>query len=829
MYCKAFFLAGDKLEINRRFSDNVRAQMRQAIKDADGNEVFFAGTVNEQGIVISVSAAARGSINSVPVNFSSARTAGVLIHNHPSGNLHPSDADLAVASDYSQQGQGFYIINNDVSEVYVVMECVLPAVIKKLDIEQTGFLLSSEGPFAQKSPDYEERPVQIELVKKIAGAFNENKIGVFEAGTGVGKSFAYLIPSMLWASQNKERIVVSTGTINLQQQIIEKDIPSAEKITGVKLKALLVKGRQNYVCLRRLEETGKERDLFNDEQDAFDKIYDWAKTTKTGSKSDLSFMPNESVWSKVNSEADACMGARCPHRENCFVMKVRKEAADASILVVNHHLLFADIESRLEGVGFEDTAVLPPYRRVVFDEAHGIESAATSFFSSQVNRFRITKQLNLLYRIRRSAATGFIFTLLALCTDAPSSELFVQNILDIKDSLIYLENTALDVLEYKYSMRLYGQTTGAFKNILDAMDILRKKIIELTGNLRKLFDSMGDDVADQPVLYESRSVLRRLEDCASMLTNFVSWEEHPESVFWIQKSRLAGTNAKNTDAPFYVQFYQTPLDIAPMMNKGVFEPLQSVICTSATIGTGGNFNFWKKRTGVAFVENERLSEGVFPSNFPYKTNVLFAVTRDAPLPDKNAEFQMYAEDAVVKLIRAAGGRTLVLFTSYDSLRHACDSARTALKLSGINILKQGDDDRFRLLSTFKEDNQSVLFATDSFWEGVDVPGSSLSQVIIVKLPFIVPDDPIYAARSDIIQQRGGNPFMELSVPDAIIKFRQGFGRLMRRSDDKGVIVVLDRRLAERQYGRMFSASVPQTKKMYDGVDSIADEVRHFLE
>jgi len=391
MYCKAFFLAGDKLEINRRFSDNVRAQMRQAINDADGNEVFFAGTVNEQGIVISVSAAARGSINSVPVNFSSARTAGVLIHNHPSGNLHPSDADLAVASDYSQQGQGFYIINNDVSDVYVVMECVLPAVIKKLDVEQTGFLLSSEGPFAQKSPDYEERPVQIELVKKIAGAFNENKIGVFEAGTGVGKSFAYLIPSMLWASQNKERIVVSTGTINLQQQIIEKDIPSAEKITGVKLKALLVKGRQNYVCLRRLEETGKERDLFNDEQDAFDKIYDWAKTTKTGSKSDLSFMPNESVWSKVNSEADACMGSRCPHRENCFVMKVRKEAADASILVVNHHLLFADIESRLEGVGFEDTAVLPPYRRVVFDEAHGIESAATSFFSSQVNRFRITK------------------------------------------------------------------------------------------------------------------------------------------------------------------------------------------------------------------------------------------------------------------------------------------------------------------------------------------------------------------------------------------------------------------------------------------------------
>lgn len=369
------------MEINRRFSDNARAEMRAQIKNASGNEVFFSGLINESGVVVSVSVGARGSLNSVPVNFSQKRNCSVLIHNHPSGNLQPSDADLMVASDCSENAQGFYIINNEVSEVYVVMEPVLPRVVKKLDSEKVAFYLSKNGPLAKKSADYEERPVQLELVKKIVSALNGNKIGIFEAGTGVGKSFSYLIPSMLWAVENKERVVVSTGTINLQQQLVEKDIPAAEKIVGKKIKAVLVKGRQNYLCLRRLDETGKERDLFNEEQEIFDKIFEWSKNTPTGSRSDLSFMPSENIWQKVNSEADACMGMKCPFREKCFVMKVRKEAADANILVVNHHILFADIESRLEGAGFEDTAVLPPYKRIVFDEAHGIEDAATSFLA----------------------------------------------------------------------------------------------------------------------------------------------------------------------------------------------------------------------------------------------------------------------------------------------------------------------------------------------------------------------------------------------------------------------------------------------------------------
>ena len=340
-------------------------------------------------------------------------------------------------------------------------------------------------------------------------------------------------------------------------------------------------------------------------------------------------------------------------------------------------------------------------------------------------------------------------------------------------------------------------------------------------------ETISDDDRDNPAVYETKAVLRRLDDAVSLCQQYKDWKEHTESVFWLEKRRLSPSAAKNYDSPFYVQLYQTPLDIAPLMNNGVFEPMKSVVCTSATLGIGGKFDFWKRRTGVGFVEKERVREGEFPSPFPYKTNMLLAVPNDAPLPDSR-DFQRFVEDAVVRLIKTAGGRTLVLFTSYDSLRHACDTARTALRTSGITILKQGDDDRFRLLSSFKDDTASVLFATDSFWEGIDVPGDSLSQVVIVKLPFGVPSDPVFAARSEQIQQRGGSPFMELSVPEAVIKFRQGFGRLIRRGDDRGAVVVLDRRIMEKQYGRIFLSSIPACRRVYEPLDAVCAAVASML-
>ncbi len=816
------------MNINERFTEDVIAVMQEAIAEADGNEVFFTGTIDENGIVTKVSAAARGNAHSVPVNFYEARECSVLIHNHPNGILYPSQADLNVASDCSENAQGFYIINNQIDDVYVVMEPVKPKVIQKLDEDLAGSYIAEGGPLARQSEYFEERPVQIELLKKIAKAFNNDSVGVFEAGTGVGKSFAYLIPSMLWAVNNKERVVISTGTINLQQQLSEKDIPAAEKIIGKKIKAVLVKGRQNYVCLRRLENIATERDLFSEDTEILDKISEWVKDTPTGSRSDLTFMPPENVWSRVCSESDACMGMRCQYREKCFVMRVRKEAMDANILVVNHHLLFADIESRMSGIGFDDAAVLPPYKHLIFDEAHDIESAATSFFSGSFTRFRLLRLVNQLYRKKKASVSGYIFTLQALSTGPDLTARVIEAIETVKNSMTSLEIAAGDLLEKEYTLRLYSQNAGSFGPVISLMSELGDNISSVCSSVREIMETISDDNKDSHQYWESKNILRRMDELVLFCKNFPQWEEHNDTVFWMQKLKLSPALAKNNANPWYIQFVQTPLDIAPKMAGGVFEPMKSVICTSATLSIGGKFDYWMHRTGASFIEEKRLSTGTFPSPFPYKKNMLFAVPSDAPFPENQA-FQGFVEQAVVRLIRAATGRTLVLFTSYDSLKHACDYARAMLKNSGISILKQGEDDRGRLLENFKKDISSVLFATDSFRQGIDVPGQSLSQVIIVKLPFVVPNDPVFTARSEQIERKGGNSFMDLSVPEAIIKFRQAIGRLIRRSDDMGAVVVLDRRIVERQYGRLFISSMSETKRLYESLEDIAVKIERFLD
>ena len=814
------------MDVNKRFSASVLDAMRRDVEEAGGNEVFWAGVINSDGLVTGVTVGARGNEDSVIVNSNTAREGHVLIHNHPSGVLFPSEADQGIAANSVDTSLGFYIVNNDVSDVYVVVEPVKPHVLSYISADEASSYISNGGALARQNPLFEERPSQIKLLRAIASSFNEGKIAAFEAGTGVGKSYAYLIPSMLWAAKNRERVVVSTGTINLQQQLIEKDIPAAKKITGLDVKAVLVKGRQNYLCLRRLEDASSERDLFSEETEVFDKLYEWSKTSPTGSKSDLSFLPPESVWTRINSESDACMGMRCPFREKCFVMKVRKEASDASIIVVNHHLLFADIESRMNGGGYEDTAVLPPYKRIVFDEAHGIEDSATSFFSESITRFKLMKQVNLLYRQKRAGIAGFAVATAPLSNSDSLLDKIPSCVNEIKENFLNLELFTQEAMGNEYSVRIFAATAPRFDRVFAAMQKLKDSIGGLTGTVRELIDGIDEDDRDVPSVWECKTVLRRLDSFVTLCKNFCEWNEHDDSVSWIQLVRLPPK--KSGDEPLvFPQFTQTPLDIAHMMNSGVFEPMSSVVCTSATLRTGDNFSYWMRRTGLSFVVDERLLSGAFESPFPYKTNAIFAVPSDAPFPD-SPYYQGYVEETLPKLIFAAGGRTLVLFTSYESLRSAFYNCRQTLEGGGISLLKQGDDDRFRLLERFKEDKSSVLFATDSFWEGVDVPGESLSQVVIVKLPFAVPNDPVFAARAEAVERRGGSPFMELSVPQAVIKFRQGFGRLIRRGDDKGVIVVLDRRIVEKRYGKEFTKSVPQTRRMYNPLSFIVNEVEKFF-
>ena len=814
-------------KIEDLFSSSVIKYIRSEIASSNENEVFFVGEINHDGKVTSVSVGSRGNLHSVPVNQDLKRKGSVLIHNHPGGNLTPSDADLSVAAVSSENAQGFYIINNDVTEIYVVVEPVLPKVIKKLDVDDAAFYISKDGPLAKINENFEERLSQIELLKNIVKTFNQNKTGVFEAGTGVGKSYAYLIPSILWAVQNNERVVISTGTINLQQQLCLKDIPQAIKITGKPVKFILMKGRQNYICKRRLQDALNSKDLFENNDD-LDRIAQWQDSCDSGSKSELSFLPSESVWNRINSESDACMALRCPYYSQCFVMKVKKEASAANILVVNHHLLFADIESRLHGAGYDDAVVLPPYKRIIFDEAHGIETAATSFFSESFNRFKILKPLNLLYRKKKNSAMGFLFSVSMLSKEEEKSFQAYQMISKIKSDLTNLETLALDLCIQENNLWLNPLTFRNFQPVLSMCQTLAKDISVFTSLVLEVLDGVPEDDRDIPYFWETKVLNRRLSDYSVILNDFFMWEEKPDKVFWLQKKNLPSDMQKDDELNFYINFIETPLDIAPLMNQGIFEPMDSVVCTSATLKTGRDFSYWLRHNGLYFSDSDEVLQGEFFSPFPYKENMIFLVPKDIPFPDE-PDFQMYVENVLKNLILKAKGRTLVLFTSYESLRLSYNNIFSTMLANGIKLLRQGSDDNARILKNFKDDVSSVLFATDSFWQGVDVPGESLSQVIIVKLPFTVPNDPVFKARSEAIRKKGGNSFMELSVPEAIIKFRQGVGRLIRKNTDKGTVVVLDRRIYEKQYGSLFLANVPECKKYYEPVSKILDIIEEFLD
>ena len=814
-------------KIEDLFSSSVIKYIRSEIASSNENEVFFVGEINHDGKVTSVSVGSRGNLHSVPVNQDLKRKGSVLIHNHPGGNLTPSDADLSVAAVSSENAQGFYIINNDVTEIYVVVEPVLPKVIKKLDVDDAAFYISKDGPLAKINENFEERLSQIELLKNIAKTFNQNKTGVFEAGTGVGKSYAYLIPSILWAVQNNERVVISTGTINLQQQLCLKDIPQAIKITGKPVKFILMKGRQNYICKRRLQDALNSKDLFENNDD-LDRIAQWQDSCDSGSKSELSFLPSESVWNRINSESDACMALRCPYYSQCFVMKVKKEASAANILVVNHHLLFADIESRLHGAGYDDAVVLPPYKRIIFDEAHGIETAATSFFSESFNRFKILKPLNLLYRKKKNSAMGFLFSVSMLSKEEEKSFQAYQMISKIKSDLTNLETLALDLCIQENNLWLNPLTFRNFQPVLSMCQTLAKDISVFTSLVLEVLDGVPEDDRDIPYFWETKVLNRRLSDYSVILNDFFMWEEKPDKVFWLQKKNLPSDMQKDDELNFYINFIETPLDIAPLMNQGIFEPMDSVVCTSATLKTGRDFSYWLRHNGLYFSDSDEVLQGDFFSPFPYKENMIFLVPKDIPFPDE-PDFQIYVENVLKNLILKAKGRTLVLFTSYESLRLSYNNIFSTMLANEIKLLRQGSDDNARILKNFKDDVSSVLFATDSFWQGVDVPGESLSQVIIVKLPFTVPNDPVFKARSEAIRKKGGNSFMELSVPEAIIKFRQGVGRLIRKNTDKGTVVVLDRRIYEKQYGSLFLANVPECKKYYEPVSKILDIIEEFLD
>lgn len=804
-----------------RICEEALLTMKEDIDEAQGNEVLWWGEVDEEKMVVKVSAAARGNEDSVPALFPHMEKGDVVIHNHPSGYLTPSAPDLSVASQIGNQGIGFYIVDNKLSRLYVVADPIVKAFSGPLNEDETAAFLEPGGPLEAHWEGYEPREPQIELMRHIIRGFNENLVVSAEAGTGVGKSFAYLIPALLWAKKNKERVVISTGTINLQQQLMEKDIPLVKKLIDVDIKAVLVKGRGNYVCLKRLNEAWNEDSLFRDDKDELELIRQWVKQSPDGSKTDLSFQPSRENWNKINSEADLCSGIRCPHYENCFVIRARKEASTAGILVVNHHLLFADLSVRLGGFGFESFAVLPPFQRVIFDEAHNMEKAATSFFSNSFSRFGLVRYLNRLYRNKRNKESGLLLKWeqrVGISEESSSIPGLLQDILKAADTL---DTLAMDLNPFTGSMAVKGDLQENVRfGILEPMEKLQKLILQLSRYMSDMIKSLPEGAEDQDYVIEWNLLRSRFESVSSFMENFRHYQENHEEIFWLEK--------KGKEGKEYLNYFITPLDISPMMVEALYEPFPSVICTSATLSVNRSFSYWMDRTGVSLLHSERRLSGIFDSPFNYRDQVLLAIPQDVPFPTEKEAWLNYCLPLIQEALMVTEGKALLLFTSYQILLETYQYLKEPLEHQGISLYRQGEEDRNRLLTRFKEDVSSVLLATDSFWEGVDVPGDSLRLVVIGRLPFRVPSDPVLQARMEVLEKKGRNPFMEMSLPDAVMRFKQGFGRLMRAHSDGGIVLILDGRILRKRYGSMFLQSLPETRRSIKGKEGLIMDMENFL-
>ncbi|MDR2491346.1 MAG: ATP-dependent DNA helicase DinG, partial [Spirochaetaceae bacterium] len=630
----------------------------------------------------------------------------------------------------------------------------------------------------------------------------------------------------------------------------------------IDIKAAIVKGRGNFLCLRHLEDTVKEHELapqselFDEaETAALAAITDWAEKTETGEKSELPFVPPPSLWSRLASESDSCMAMRCPCRPRCFVMAARKEAESAALLVVNHHLLFADLAARYEGAGYDGTVVLPPYRRVIIDEAHKIEASATSFFSHTFGRPALARSVGRLYRRRGAQESGLLVRLRRYLPPMDDGGTPQEDFLSgrILSSLEELNAAGLDMCGNEAAFRFIVQRDGIIQQrLIPPLNNLCTGLTALIVHVEKLIQSCGEghepEAELSTLIWEAKSVLRGLHSAAQLCQTFICYQKNPGRILWIER-RAGNRSGSGQDTAQrgrrndWALWTSAPLEVGPVLAEALFKPNKTVSCVSATLSVAGNFGYWQDRIGLSTPRSEpdwngtesdggapppaELLTGVFPSPFPYKQTALLAVPARTPLPNA-PDYQTYINDAILRLCTVSGGGALVLFTSYESLRTAYAFGAEPLKRAGITPLQQGDDDRSRLMSRFVRDESSVLFATDSFWEGIDAPGQTLRLVIICRLPFVLPEEPVMKARCEALEQAGRNAFMELSLPEAVMKFRQGFGRLIRRATDRGVVAVLDTRIVQKPYGRLFFASLPETRRVIDTFAAVERAVESFL-
>ena len=817
--------------------------MRASIRMAGGNEVCFVATVDEDGLVASARVVARGDVSSVLALPGFARRGEMLLHNHPSGELVPSGADLEIAVRMHDDGIGFGIIDNEAKFLYVVVEVPRAEKHTRIDPAAVGRDLGPGGAVAQQHARYEDRESQRAMATTIARVYNEGGVALLEAGTGVGKSLGYLVPALRWAAANGERTIVSTNTINLQEQLVGKDLPFlAKALSDQKVRFVLLKGWRNYLCKARLAAAqGGAAQLFDDGV-AGDvaSLAAWAERTTDGSLADLPVPPRPEVWDEVAAEPDVCTRMKCEHFESCFVFKARKAAAAADVIVVNHHLLLADLAVRRAAQNWDDAAVLPAYGRLVVDEGHHLEDAAATHLGITVTRRTMARLVGRLDRRGKGLLPALAMKL------ATSKDL--------------LSTASLDLLEAKLfpSARALNDKSGLLFDLLDTfIEEAGQPVVRLTrefashriwkaGLTLALDDTLGEiallqeglklvreriegsvklDEELAPVMAELRSVTRRLQAAGDGLRRALAPPPEDDSVRWIE---VRGREKS-------VAVSSVPLDLAPILREDLFKRLDSTIVTSATLtasagdvaSDAGRFDFLVHRLGLDEPDLAPTT-AVFSSPFDFAEQSLLAIPSDVPAPNLDADGHRRAVTRIVlDVAEASDGGLFVLFTSHREVRQLAAELRSRGVERRWPLLIHGEESRDTLLARFRDSGQGILLGTASFWEGVDVPGDALRGLVIAKLPFRVPTEPVTAAQCEAIEARGGNAFAEYMLPHASLRLKQGFGRLIRTGTDRGVVVIGDPRIVTKRYGRGLLDALPPATRAIGRWAMLRAKVREF--
>ena len=807
------------MEIKDRFSEESLQIIKKYLQENNNKSMIFKATFDDNELIQEPFFLSLYKKKNFEETLTKVSKNEVVIRTTKPNQLYPSDMELELSEElYNRRNIAYCLLSSDLDDFYFVQD-IDRTFLEEVDIKN---YFAKDGILAKEIKGFEYRKEQEEMAHYIQDAINEDRKIIIEAGTGTGKTLAYLIPAIKWAVTNKKKVIIATNTINLQEQLLLKDIPLAKSIIKEDFSYVLVKGRSNYLCKRLFNELsiGRSIDIETFSMEAREQIeyiLKWGNKTKTGDKAELPFEVYPDVWELVQSTTELCLGKKCPYRKECFYMKTRIEKMEADILISNHHVFFADLNVRAETDFDSEYLILPRYDMVIFDEAHNIESVARSYFSVEVSKISFTRLLNRIYQKKNKRKKEKSALIRVEDTidekDLEDSQQYICLLNTLKEEISILQNIGDEYFDeirkiyetnteapIRKSLNNFEMTKSRFLETLrDKKDIFQSKLADFL-TLMISFNNVIDEEKDKnPEVINFNNHLKMFKTYIDSF-KFINSFEDDNYIYWLD------INSKRTN----VVLTATPLNIAKKLSSVLFDNLDRLIFASATIVANGNFDYFKKSLGL---DEEDCIECIIKSPFNYDEQMSVYIPTDIQDSKNINAFVTDASKFILDILLKTNGKAFILFTSYTMLNQIYYSISKKLIDKGFEVFLHGDKPRSQLIKEFKEAENPILFGTTSFWEGVDVQGENLSNVIITKLPFLVPTDPVVSAISKKIEEDGGNSFTDFQLPEAIIKFKQGVGRLIRKKTDSGNIFILDSRILKKRYGSLFINALPSQKNI----------------